>query len=124
MKGPGGSPYGRVAQLVSAFACHAKGRGFKSRHGRVMYEYIDGKYYGGNTAASSYITVGSGPRVKRVTVTVYEYDSEGKVTKETVTETEYTDDYTYQPVPYQPYTPIWSSSISSDPGPIATNESE
>jgi hypothetical protein len=57
----------------------------------------------GNTAASaSYITTSSGPRVRKVTVTVYEYDKDGNITKETCTETEYTEGTWVNPAPYSP----------------------
>ena len=92
-----------------------------------MYEHGKGKnpsnQSNGSFTTNSYITTGSSPRIKRVVVTVYEYDTEGRVTKETVTETEY--DGSYQPYiypsPYQPYSPTWYSSTTTDPGPTATN---
>lgn len=76
-----------------------------------MFEY-------GNGSSAYYISTSSTPKVKKITVTVYEYDENGNITKETCTETEYTEGYTYQPAPYQTH---WTSSISSDPGSTATN---
>lgn len=86
-----------------------------------MYEYEKEKNpsngSGGSYTANSIYTTSASPRIKRVTVTVYEYDKDGHVTKETCTETEYTDGGTwYQqtyPQPYiQPYV-TWTSGTAS-----------
>lgn len=82
-----------------------------------MYEYEKNPNNGsgGSYTSNSYVTTSASPRIKKVTVTVYEYDEKGNVKKETCTETEYTDGTTWyqQPVPYvQPYV-TWASSTAS-----------
>lgn len=61
-------------------------------------------------------TTSSGPRVRKVTVTEYVYDKDGKILKETCTETEYADPQPYvQPYTY-PYTTWTASTGYTGPG--------
>ena len=72
-----------------------------------MYEYGKDKNpsnsSSGSITANSFITTSPTPKIKRVTVTETLYDEEGRVVKETTTETEYIEQSGwYQPAPYAP----------------------
>lgn len=72
---------GLVAQLVSALACHARGREFKSRLGRVMENEMK---LNGSSNTFTYYQQPQYIVVK--TIKTVEYDEQGRVVKETTEE--------------------------------------
>lgn len=72
--------------MVDSLPCHGRGSGFDSRLARVMSNL-------NNSNFGSYGMINTYPQrtlvVKTVRVTVSEYDTNGNIVKETITETEY-----------------------------------